>query len=343
MEHTKGVKTFVGIDAHSGQCSIKAISDQGDDVLEVDVPTNATRLQRELKGLPRPVWAMVESSCIAPFVKDSIEKAVSRVIVCETRENRWIARSENKSDQADADRLARLLRMGEFKDVHVPKGLRRDRLEVLRLFRKVQGDATRTKNRIKSKYREHGVQVSGKKVYSPAHRDEYLKKIKRSQVRFMLTVLYDKLESDEAAGNAILSRLFSLMKNTREHKVLKTIPGVGDMLASIMAAVIDDPWRFESKRKLWSYSALGVRSRWSGDPGKVQVKGSNSGNRLMKYAAMSAAKAALRGDNRFSRHYQKMVGDGVCPAMARRTVARQILAVALAMLKSGEVYEERPS
>ena len=61
----------------------------------------------------------------------------------------------------------------------------------------------------------------------------------------------------------------------------------------------------------------------------------------MKYAAMSAAKAALRGNNRFSRHYHKMVGDGVCSAMARRTVARQILAVALAMLKSGEAYEDR--
>ncbi len=131
------------------------------------------------------------------------------------------------------------------------------------------------------------------------------------------------------------------MKNTREHQVLKTIPGIGDLLASIMAAIIDDPWRFPSKRQLWSYSSLGVRSRWSGDPGKALVKGSNSGNRMMKYAAISAAKAALRGDNRFSRHHQKMVGEGVSPAMARRTVARQILAVALAMLKSGVSYEDR--
>jgi transposase len=343
MESTEGVRTFVGIDAHSGQCSIKAISDQGEEILQVDVPTTATRLQRALKGLEGPVWAMVESSCIAPLVKDSIEKAVDRVVVCETRENRWIARSENKSDQADADRLARLLRMGEFKEVHVPRGLRRDRLEVLRLYRKVQGDAIRTKNRIKSKYRENGVRVPGKKVYSPRHRDEYLKKIDRSQVLFMLEALYEKLDNDEAACDRILKRLFSLMKGTREHRVLKTIPGVGDLLASIMAAVIDDPWRFASKRQLWSYSALGVRSRWSGDPSNVRVKGSNSGNRLMKYAAMSAAKAALRGDNRFSRHYRKMVGDGVCPAMARRTVARQILATALAMLKSGEAYEEKRS
>jgi len=343
MEIIQGVNTFVGIDAHSEKCSIKAVSQQGDCVLQVDVPTSVLRLKRALKCLEGPVWAMVESSCIAPFVKDSIEKEVDRVIVCETRENRWIARSENKSDQADADRLARLLRMGEFKEVHVPRGLRRDRLEALRLYRKVQGDAIRTKNRIKSKYRENGVRVSGKKVYSPRYREQYLNQIGRAQVRFMLEVLYEKLENDEATCELVLKRLYSLMKNTREHKALKTIPGVGPLLASILAAVIDDPFRFAGKRQLWSYSALGVRSRWSGDPSKVRVKGSNSGNRLMKYAAMSAAKAALRGDNRFSRHYKKMVGDGVCPAMARRTVARQILATALAMLKSGEAYEERSS
>lgn len=340
MENTNGVETFVGIDAHSEKCSIKAVSRQGENVLEIEVSTSAKSLKKTLKGLEKPVWAMVESSCMAPFVKDCIEAAVDRVIVCETRENRWIARSENKSDQADADRLARLLRMGEFKEVHVPKGLRRDRLEVLRLYRKAQGDVIRTKNRLKSKYREHGINVAGKKVYHPDHRDEYLNQIKRPNVRYMIETLYRKLDNDEASAAEILSRLNSLMKNTREHKILKTIPGVGDMLATIMAAVIDDPHRFKGKRQLCSYSALGVRSRWSGDPSKAQVKGSNSGNRMMKYAAISAAKAALRGENNFSRHYAKMLGEGKTESMAKRTVARKILATALAMLKSGKAYTE---
>ena len=64
---------------------------------------------------------MVESSSLAPLLKEWLDPVVDRVIVCETRENRWIARSEDKSDPADADRLARLLRMGEFKAVHVPE------------------------------------------------------------------------------------------------------------------------------------------------------------------------------------------------------------------------------
>ena len=230
--------------------------------------------------------------------------------------------------------------MGEFKDVHVPKGLCRDRREVLRLYQKIQGDVSRTKNRIKSKYREHGVVPEGKSVYTKKGREKWLKKLKGSNVIFLLDVLYAKLAADEISRDTLLRRLVASMKGTREHSLLKTIPGVGDINSAIMICVIDDPFRFENKRKLWSYSALGLRSRWSGNPERARVKGTNSGNRLMKYAALTSANAALRGDNRFSCHYGKMLKEGVDPAMAKRTVARKILATALSMLKSGQVYRE---
>ena len=98
MQETNNVKTFVGIDAHARQCSIRAIGEQGENLLVKEVPTREARLRSVFKGLAPPVWAMVESSSIAPFVKDCIEGEVERVIVCETRENRWIAKSEDKSD-----------------------------------------------------------------------------------------------------------------------------------------------------------------------------------------------------------------------------------------------------
>lgn len=341
MEKTDGVETFVGIDAHGRQSSIKGVTRQGDEVLKVDVNTSAVDLQNALSDLPGPVWAMVESSSIAPFVKDSIEDHVDRVIVCETRQNRWIAMSENKSDPKDADRLARLLRMGEFKPVHVPRGAGRDRVETLRLYKKIQGDVSRTKNRIKSKYKEHGVPTGGSGVYNDVNRPDYLKNIKRTKPRHLAEILYQKLDYDEEICRAVKLQLITLMKTTREFKMLQTIPGVGEINAAVFSAVIDDPFRFENKRKLWSYSALGVKQRWSGDPGKARARGSKSGNRMMKYAAMTAANAALLGDNEFSRHHAKMIENGASHAMAKRTVARKILAVVLYLLKHGGTYKEK--
>ena len=341
MENTKGVAVFVGIDAHINHCSIKAIDRQGESLLELEVPTTSRRLQSALRDLPAPLWVMVKSSCVGPFVKDCLERQVDRVVVCETRENRWIARSEDKSDLADADRLARLLRMGEFKEVFVPAGLARDRREVLRLYDKVKGDVIRVKNRIKSKYREHGVRSKGQGIFHPDHRSRWLSRIRRSHVRRALEVLYFELDATLEARERLNRELIQMVRSTREHKLLKTIPGVGPKVSAMMLILIVDASRFPGKRQLWSYAGLGVRSRWSGDASRALVGGSRGGNRLLKYAAMIAATNCLRSDNRFSRHHQKMLDEGKEPAMARRTVARKILATALSMLKSGEPYNDK--
>jgi len=340
MEPLESGGCFVGIDAHSGHCSINAINSQAEELLVLDVPTDRRRLRETLEVLPRPAWAMLESSCLAPLIKEAIIPAVDRVIVCETRENRWIAKSEDKSDQADASRLARLLRMGEYKEVHVPLGIGRDRREVLRLYGKMVGEVVRTKNRIKSKYREHGVCVKGGAVYSESGRVDFLGQVRGGQGRFLLEVLYHELDVLESLQAKVQARLLKLMRKTREYKLLVTIPGVGKISGSIMAAIIDDPDRFPGKRSLWKYSSLSVRRRWSSDPGRAKESASPSGNRLMKYAAMTAANSAIKGNNGFSLHYQDMLSRGIDPAMAKKTVARKILATALSMLKSGERYRE---
>ena len=340
MEKAKAVVAFVGIDAHSEHCSLKAVGRQGESLLSAEVVTQERRVRAAVRKLPRPVWAMVESSYLAPLLKEWLDPVVDRVIVCETRENRWIARSEDKSDPADADRLARLLRMGEFKPVHVPGRAGQERRELVRLHRKAVGDVTRLKNRLKAKYREHGVAVKGEKVYTVRHRASYARQVKQPAVRAMLAVMSEQLDGAQAAQLKIWGQLFARLRTLPEYRLLKTIPGVGSRLSAILVAGIDDPGRFANKRRLWKYSGLGVRRQWSSHPEQARVSGSPSGNRLMKYAALSAATNALRGKNRFSRHEAAMLEQGIDPAMAKRTVARQILATALSMLKSGTVYRE---
>ena len=342
MERTEGVRSFVGIDAHSGHCSIKVLSAAGEDLSELSVPTEPKRLRWALRGLQAPAWVMLESSFLAGFVKDSIEREVARVIVCETRENRWIAKSEDKSDPKDADRLARLLRVGEFKEVYVPQGIGRDRRELLRMYGKAQGDVARTKNRLKGKYREHGIFPQGTRVYSAEHRGEWLEKLDRPAIRQLVETLYAKLDRDVEFRDRVREQLVELMNGTKEYQLLQTIPGVGEIRAGVLGAVMGEAARFAGQRQLWSYAGLGLCSPWSANPARSRVRGSSGGNRSLKYAALSAATSSIRGANRFSRHYANMVSEGIDPAMAKRTVARQILATALAMLKSGQIYREAP-
>src|SRR4030042_209360 len=104
MEKAEAVVAFVGIDAHSEHCSLKAVGRQGESLLLAEVATQEEPLRAALRRLPKPGWAMVESSSLAPLLKEWLEPVVDRVIVCETRENRWIARGGDKRDPAEGDR-----------------------------------------------------------------------------------------------------------------------------------------------------------------------------------------------------------------------------------------------
>jgi hypothetical protein len=256
------VRVFVGVDAHSDHCNLKAIARQGQDLLEMEVPTSTEALRAGVSGLPSPVWVMVEAGPMAPMVKWSLGSVVDRVIVCETRENRWIANSEDKSDPADADRLARLLRMGEFKEVHVPSRARQELRELVRLYTKVVGDVTRAKNRIKAKFRQHGVPVTGREVYQAEHREVWLRKLDRASVRFMAETMYQHLDAAEAVRDRLANRLTAMLGHTRAYQQMCSLPGVGAVTASILVAVIDEPERFPDKRKLWKYAGLSVSSPW---------------------------------------------------------------------------------
>ena len=98
------------------------------------------------------------------------------------------------------------------------------------------------------------------------------------------------------ARDRLARRLTALLKHTREYKRLYGIPGVGEVVAPIFVAVIDTPWRFATKRRLWSYAGRGLRRRWSGDPRQAREGGACSGNRLLKYGAMIAAQNAIKGN-----------------------------------------------
>ena len=210
VEHGE-VRTFMGIDAHADHCSLKALSRQGRSVLEVEVATKAAGLRAAVQPLRVPVWVMLEASSVAPFVKWALESVADRVIVCETRENRWIAKSEDKSDPADADRLARLLRMGEFKEVHVPERERQELRELVLLYNKAVGDTVRSKSRLKAKYRQHGLAVSGSAVYSEEGREVWLKRVRRRTVGFMLEALYAKLDAAEDIQDRLARRLSAML------------------------------------------------------------------------------------------------------------------------------------
>jgi len=343
MQDVSAASGYLGVDAHSETCTLCAVDLKGTIIMRCTVSTDTRQLRAAVSGLPLGYWAMIESSHVSIFVRDALASVLDRVILCETRENRLIAKSGDKSDDKDAHRLARLLRLGEFKEVYVPPRSWQEIRELIHVYLKVVGDVVREKNRIRDRYAQHGVHITDSAYGDGRH--EALERLNRPALKPVFDAMYGILDAAEEAKDDLDHALRARLSQKKEYRLLKTIPGVGPICAALMVAIIVDPSRFPSKKHAWNYAGIGASEDSTGKT--VKVKRNKHYNRLLKYAVMTAAQNAIKGDNRFARLYQTLLEKYEDPqkpkkaaSMARKMVARGILAAALSMWKAGTAYRE---
>ena len=105
--------------------------------------------------------------------------------------------------------------------------------------------------------------------------------------------------------------------------LLKTIPGVGDLLGLTLASEIGDVARFPTPRKLIGYAGLAPRVHQSGERSRTGAL-SKAGSRTLRWAAVEAAHAAWRPTNPWHQLYSDIAKRaGKNPA--KSAVARKIL------------------
>ena len=66
-------------------------------------------------------YLIIEAGPLANWVAQTASAYVTRVIICDPRKNALIYKSSNKRDKVDTQKLCRLLRLGEFKQVYRPE------------------------------------------------------------------------------------------------------------------------------------------------------------------------------------------------------------------------------
>jgi hypothetical protein len=111
------------------------------------------------------------------------------------------------------------------------------------------------------------------------------------------------------------------------------------------------PYRFRSKRQLWTYSGLGVETHDSAQHRYVdgqlqrskkpqQIRGLNQNhNHEMKKIFKSTAVGASRCAGPLQDFYAGLLAKGMKPDMARLTLARKIAAITLTLWKKGERFD----
>ena len=112
--------TIIGLDAHSATFTMAFLSEQGKLSKCLTRDTSAENLIDLVKGVKGPTTLVVEESHMAQWIKEMLTPFVDTLIVCDPKENRWIARDEFIDDRKSAIKLAELHLSGYLKEIPHP-------------------------------------------------------------------------------------------------------------------------------------------------------------------------------------------------------------------------------
>lgn len=206
----------------------------------------------------------LEEGTCAAWLHDLLKPHVADVLVCDPRKNSLL-KAGNKNDRIDARKLADLFRTGLLSPVyHGENGIRILR-ELARSYLALTRDVTRVMNRLKALYRSWAIPCAGQRVYAPRYRSEWLGKIIEPGVRQRAEFYYQQLAGLQVLRQQVRGDLLAEGRKHSAMNLLRQIPSIGPIRAVLLIALVQTPHRFRTKRQLWAYSGLALKTYTSGD------------------------------------------------------------------------------
>ena len=341
---------YIGMDVHKESISIAVMNAAGKIVMECVIETKANMILQFIDGLRGDLQVTFEEGTSAAWLYDLLKPRVTKLVVCDPRKNASM-REGNQSDKIDARRLAELLRLNHLSPVyHGEHGLRSLK-ELVRSYLTITKDLGRVMSRVKAIYRSWAIPCTGKQVYAPRHRDEWLGKITEPGVRRRAEFYYQQLDALRTVRREVRRDLLAESKKHKAWKRLCQIPSIGPIRAAELLGILQTPHRFRTKRQLWTYSGFGIETHSSADhrpvggqlervKKQISIRGLNRNcNHDLKNLFKGAAIVASSKPGPFQEFYTALLTKGIRPEMARLTLARKIATIVLIVWKRGVCFD----
>lgn len=336
---------YVAIDLHKRYSVISALNEQGQRMREARIEGNsAAGFAQYFKSLGDRSQVVIEATWNWGRIHDLLEtiEEVEEVVLAHPYKTRIIAEAQVKTDKLDARALAKLLRADLVARAHIPSPETRRRKEVLRQRLFWVRVRTMVRNRV------HQLLDRQPRVDLPRVSDLF-------GVRGMAAMKQLQLpEPDATQLGQDLGLLEELGKRIKEleamiearnagdeaTQILSTVPGLGKVLAAVVAAEIDQVERFAHPKKLLAYAGLVPTTHSSG--GKTY-----NGplmpmcNKWLRWAFVEAAWVAVGCSNYFGGLYRQHRARGKGANTAIVIVARRLAEIAWQILRHHRPYEER--
>ena len=328
---------YCGIDLH-GNNSVVVISDETDRMLySKRLPNQLTPIlaaleihRAELSGV------VVESTYNWYWLVDGLLEAGYRVHLANTAAIKQYDGLKHRGDESDARHLAHVLRLGLLPEGHImPKDARAVRDLARKRMQLVQQRTSQILSIENSLSRYTGGRISSNSIKRLQEAD-----LAQMQLGDMQTL---GLKANVAVMQTLQVEIDSLEKVLAKHcrkepgyRLLKTVDGIGEVLATVILLETGDIARFNDVGNYASYCRC-VASRHESNGKKKGEGNAKNGNRYLAWAFVEAANFAVRYCEAARRFYQKKKAKRNS-TVAIKAVAHKLARACYHMLKTNKAF-----
>lgn len=337
-----------GIDAHTRYVKVVVVTRMGDRVLG-PVRVNAcepARLRAILEPY-RPLRVVVETSSAWPWVRAAIHAPEVTFVLAHAKRLRAIAEATYKSDDIDAELLARMDLAGLIPFVYATPEEQRDWATLIRHRVTLVAARTALVNRVHAQLHLRGLHLERGRLLT------------RAGWRWMRTDAWPHLRLEQRAlvrsHRRLIGELNALIKSIDRHiakvaarvpaaHLLTTVPGIGAHRALLICAEVLPIGRFRTPGHLASYAGLVPCSSQSGLRGIHHGPIPAGANRWLRGALVRAIVSHVQHapTSWLTTYYTEQKARLGWP-VARIATARKLTRAIHAMLRTSTAWQSRVS
>jgi transposase len=336
-------QTTAGLDLGDKYSYLCLIDQQSGEVMEEGRLRTSPEAFRRRFCSERHLRIAIETGTHSPWVSRVLEECGHEVLVANARKLRLIYANKRKTDEVDAENLARLARLdpkllypvehrGEKSQAH---------MAIIRSRQALVGSRTQLVNHVRGAVKSFG------------HR------LPKCPARSFHNKATEHIpEALWPAIGPILEQIGSLTQSIRDYErqleaiskerypeteLLRQVEGIGPLTALTFVLTVEDPYRFEKSRAVGAYLGLVPATDRSGDR-DPQKRISKEGDELLRKLLVGSAHYVLGpfgSDSDLRRHGEKIASRGGKNAKKRAVVAvaRKLAVLLHTLWVTGEAYE----
>ena len=330
-----------GIDLHANSMYLKIMDHDGQVLYKRNMPNNFALFKQILAPFLPDIAVGVESTFNYYWLYDGCAEADIPFYLGHAAYMKAIAGNKQKNDPLDAETIAHLMRSNLFPQAYpYPKEMRAVR-DLLRRRHRLVRHRSEAYTHVQLLLRQQGIcDFRGRDVKSVSGKEQILKNLTDPDVYYLVNS--DLLVIDHL--DILLGKIESQIKDRVCHQkgtdyaLLKSVTGVGDMLALSILYETHDINRFPCAGNYSSYCRVIRVQRTSA--GKNQYgKNQKMGNPYLKWAYGQIITHARQSSERINAYYQRLEAKR-CAKLARGIMSHKFAVAVYYMLKKKVAFDE---